>query len=320
MTKILILRFSSIGDIVLTSPVIRCLKMQIPDVEVHFCTKPSFKECLEYNPYIDKIYLLEHRLNDLIKQLAQEKYDYIIDLHHNLRTLIIKKRLGVKSYSFEKLNFKKWLLVKFKINWMPNIHIVQRYLKTVEPLNVKDDEKGLDFFIPEHLKISTLIFPLAFRVGYVAFVIGAQHNTKKMTAEKIIEFARIINQPVVLIGGKQDFALGEKVYKILYDLDIPVQNTCGKYTLIESASLLTSANFIVSNDTGLMHIAAALKKKIFVAWGSTVPSFGMYPYKTEYVNIENNNLPCRPCSKIGFNVCPKKHFNCMLTLNFPGNK
>ena len=116
MTKFLILRFSSIGDIVLTTPVIRCLKQQYPDAEVHYATKKSYQSLLENNPYVDKVFVLEKSLNYLLKQLKSERYDYIIDLHNNLRTTILKLRLGVKSFSFDKLNFQKWILVKFKKN------------------------------------------------------------------------------------------------------------------------------------------------------------------------------------------------------------
>lgn len=317
MPKILIIRFSSIGDLVLTTPVIRCLKQQLPEAEVHFCTKAAYRICLTNNPYIDKILVLENDLTLLINDLKEEKYDYIIDLHHNLRTHIIKWKLGVKSYSFDKLNLKKWLFVRFKINWLPDVHILQRYLATVKKLGVVDDHLGLDFPIPSTEQVSTEEFPLAFRMGYVAFVIGAAHGTKRMPAALIIAFAKVINQPVILLGSKEDHALGTAVYKVLYDLDIPVQNLCGKYNLLQSSSLLKPANFVVTNDTGLMHIAAALKKKVFVAWGNTVPAFGMSPYKTDYIAIENNTLPCRPCSKIGFETCPKGHFKCMLTLEFP---
>ena len=317
MPKILVIRFSSIGDIVLTTPVLRCLKQQLPDAEIHFCTKKVYQICIQHNPYVEKIHVLENDLKVLVAELQAEQFDYIIDLHNNLRTKIIKWKLGVKkSYSFNKLNLQKWLLVKFKIKMLPLTHVVQRYLDTVSPLGVFDDGAGLDFPIPQSEVVSKDELPLVFRVGYAAFVIGAAHATKRMTEEKIIEFAKAINYPVVLLGGKEDKILGDKVHKILYDLDIPVQNLCGKYNLLQSASLLMPANLVVTNDTGLMHIAAALKKKIYVAWGNTVPAFGMYPYKSEFVSIENNTLPCRPCSKIGFEKCPQGHFKCMKELVF----
>jgi heptosyltransferase-2 len=316
MTKILIIRLSSIGDIILTTPVIRCLKKQIPDVEIHFCTKKTNEICIQHNPYLSKIHSFDQDFGALIQTLKSEKFDYVIDLHHNLRSLRIKASLTAQSYTFNKLNFRKWLLVNFKINVMPDIHIVDRYLATVKKLGVVNDGLGLDFPIPPQYKIDREQFPLAFRVGYAAIVIGAQHFTKRLPVEKVIEFASKIGQPIILIGGKMEFEDGEKIRKVIYDLDIPIVNTCGKYNLLESASLLADANFVLSNDTGMMHIAAALGKKIYVTWGNTVPSFGMYPYKTTYYSIENNNLSCRPCSKIGFSKCPKQHFDCMKKLEF----
>ena len=300
-TKFLILRFSSIGDIVLTTPVIRCIKLQYPNAEVHFATKKQFKVLVENNPYIDKYFLLENSLNNFIKTLQTEDYDYIIDLHNNLRTSIIKLKLNKKSFSFDKLNFKKWILVNLKINKMPNIHIVDRYLKTVERLGIKNDNKGLDYFIPEHNYVKT-------NDKFVAYAIGGQHFTKKLPTNKIIEVCKNLNSKVYLLGGKEDFETGEIIQKVIGK---KVINACGKYNLNQSASILQQAEYVISHDTGLMHIAAALKKRILSIWGNTVPEFGMYPYLTDYKIIENKNLSCRPCSKIGYEKCPKGHFKCM---------
>lgn len=312
-TKFLIIRFSSIGDIVLTTPVIRCIKQQYPNAEVHFATKKQFKVLVENNPYIDKYHLLEKELNQFIKTLQSEDYDFIIDLHNNLRTKIIKLRLGVKSYSFDKLNFKKWLLVNLKINQMPNVHIVDRYLKTVEKLGIKNDNQGLDYFIPEKDKVKLDSYngfpnPLIF----VAYAIGGQHFTKKLPTHKIIEICKRSRHIIMLLGGKEDFETGEAIQKAVGE---KVINACGKYNLNQSASLLQQSEYIISHDTGLMHIAAALKKQIISIWGNTVPEFGMYPYLTDYQAIENKNISCRPCSKIGYNKCPKGHFKCMEEIN-----
>ncbi|MFN3489230.1 MAG: glycosyltransferase family 9 protein [Emticicia sp.] len=304
-TKFLILRFSSIGDIVLTTPVIRCIKTQYPDAEVHFATKKQFKVLVENNPYIDKYYLLEKSLNSFIKTLQSEDYDYIIDLHNNLRTSIIKLRLGKKSFSFDKLNFKKWLLVNLKINQMPDVHIVDRYLETVESLGIKNDLKGLDYFIPEKDKVQI-------NDSYVAYAIGGQHFTKKLPTKKIIEVCQKIDGKIMLLGGKEDSPAAEEIEKALGNKII---NACGKYNLNQSASLVQQADYIITHDTGLMHIASALKKKVISIWGNTVPEFGMYPYLTEFTIIENKELSCRPCSKIGYTQCPKGHFKCMNELH-----
>ena len=316
MYKILILRFSSIGDIVLTTPVIRAVKQQVKNTELHYCTKPSFKSILETNPYIDRVHCLEGSLGTLIDTLKKEKFDYIIDLHNNLRTSIIRFRLGIPSQSFDKLNFKKWLLVNFKINKLPAIHIVDRYLEAASALGVKNDGIGLDYFIPEKDSVNLSILPEAFQQGYLAFAIGAQHFTKRLPTSKIIELCEKIQLPILLMGGKDDAETGETIVTHFSSSRKSIFNTCGKFNLNQSASFIKQSKLVVSHDTGLMHIAAAFSKEIYSIWGNTMPEFGMYPYKTIYHLIENKELNCRPCSKIGYQKCPKGHFKCMNDQNF----
>lgn len=303
----LVIRFSSIGDIVLTSPVIRCLKEQVKDLELHYLTKKSFEQVLSANPFIDKLHFLEDSLQNCISELKKEKFDYIIDLHHNFRTLIIKKSIGAPAKSFDKLNWQKWLLVNFKKNSLPNIHIVDRYLETVKFLGVKNDNKGLNYFLNGEYKIEELLPSTHHK--YIALVIGAQHGTKRMPVERIIELAQGIKQAIVLLGGTEDAERGELITK---NAGNHVFNACGKFKLDQSAFLVKMAEKVISHDTGLMHIAAAFKKPILSIWGNTVPEFGMYPYLVDESFIfEVKNLKCRPCSKIGHKSCPKGHFKCM---------
>ncbi|MDB5013937.1 MAG: glycosyl transferase family protein [Daejeonella sp.] len=308
--KILIIRFSSIGDIVLTTPVIRCIKTQLNDVEVHYLTKKNFKTVLEHNPNIDKLHLLEKNLSETVNVLKAEKFDYVIDLHHNLRTLIIKTKLGVKSSSFDKLNWQKWLLVNLKVNKMPNVHIVDRYLETVKFLGVSNDKKGLDYFLADDYSLSDLL-PVSHQ-KFIGLVIGAQHATKRLPTNKLIELCEDLNKPIVLLGGKEDFDRGEQIAKS----NNHVFNGCGKFSLDQSAFLVKMATSIISHDTGLMHIAAAFNKPIISIWGNTAPEFGMFPYQVDKSTIvEVNGLPCRPCSKIGYQKCPRGHFKCMNDIN-----
>ncbi|QRR03837.1 glycosyltransferase family 9 protein [Dyadobacter sandarakinus] len=322
--KFLILRFSSIGDIILTTPVVRCLKNQYPEAEVHYCTKAKFGFLLADNPYIDKAWLLENNTTELLKSLKAEKFDYIIDLHNNIRTLRFKLTLGARAFSFDKLNVQKWLLTRLRINYLPDVHIVHRYMDTLRTLKITNDGQGLDYFIPYKDNVEPGWLPDTHRQGYVAYAIGGQHHTKKLPVERMVELCRKINYPVVLLGGKEDFENGEIVRHSLGDRMI--YNGCGKYNFNQSASLVERAVVVFSHDTGLMHVAAALKKKVYSIWGNTVPQFGMYPYKTPFEVLENNNLSCRPCSKIGYDKCPLQHFKCMneLPFNFtikelPGN-
>lgn len=314
MKKILIIRFSSIGDIVLTTPVIRCVKTQLPNTEIHYLTKKSFKGILENNPYIAKVHAFDNNIQEIAKELKAQNFDFIVDLHNNLRSMQTKNMLRKPSSSFAKLNFKKLILVKFKINKMPAIHVVDRYMKTVEKLGVKNDNKGLDYFITGNDEVNISSLPVTHQHGYIGFVIGAKHFTKRLPLEKIIAICKKINSPIVLLGGKEEIKTATEIEKAV---GAAIYNACGKYSLNQSASLVKQASEIITHDTGLMHIAAAFKKQIFSVWGNTVPAFGFAPYMPAENSkiIEVKNLSCRPCSKIGYNKCPKKHFKCMMDID-----
>lgn len=314
MSKFLIIRFSSIGDIVLTTPVIRCLRKQYPDAEIHFLTKQSFRGIVANNPYIDKIHTLGDSFELMLHELKTEEYDYIIDLHHNLRTLRIKRFLkNVKAFSFNKLNVEKFVLTNFKINTLPKKHIVDRNLETLKTLAVQNDGMGLDYFIPDKDIVKNEDLPTAHLHGYIAIVIGAALATKKLPVHKLKELCAAIDHPVILLGGKEDFEDGKA---IAATDEVKIYNSCGKFNLNESADLVRRAKLVITHDTGLMHMAAALQKPIISVWGNTIPSFGMYPYygkksNQHYDVVEINKLWCRPCSKIGYKKCPKGHFKCM---------
>lgn len=313
MKKILLIRFSSIGDIVLISPVIRALKTQL-DCELHILTKVKYKGIYDSNPYVDRIHVFEKKTEDAIPKLRQEHFDFVVDLQKNLRSLRVKKSLKKPFSSFPKLNWEKWLLVNFKINKLTNTHIVDRYFSAVEGLGVKNDGKGLDFFIPEADFINLKEYPPLKEKAYVGIVIGGQYQTKMFPEEKT---SRVINRlpwPVVLLGGPEDREKGEAIRAMSENKQ--VLNACGKLSLNQSASLVRQAAIIITNDTGLMHIAAAFKKPVISIWGNTIPEFGMSPYephnREKVVIAEVKGLKCRPCSKIGYSKCPKGHFKCMV--------
>jgi ADP-heptose:LPS heptosyltransferase len=312
LKKILVIRFSYIGDIVLSTPVLRGLKLQL-GAEVHVLTKTEYAGILSPNPYVDKVISIDKYVTEVIASLRLEDYDFVVDLHHNMRSGSVKRALGKPHASVNKLNIRKFLLVYFKWNRMPPIHIAERYLQTVEKLGVKNDQKGLDFFIPPSQEVDVSSMPFL-RKGYIGFAIGAQHYTKRLPTNKIISICRQINQRIVLLGGKEDEAVAEEVRLAVGE---QVVNACGKYNLQQSASLVRQSKMMISHDTGLMHIAAAFKKNIVSVWGNTVPDFGMYPYLTGHgpqgagTIAEVKGLSCRPCSKIGFQKCPKGHFKCM---------
>lgn len=311
MVKFLIVRFSSIGDIVLTTPVIRCLKNQVENAEIHFLTKKQFEPVLINNPYIDKLWLLEKDLDVVLSEIREVMPDYIIDLHHNLRSGIVKRKLKLASFSFDKINFPKWLIVNLKYDRLPQKHIVDRYMETTRVFDIENDGKGLDYFTSGKDEIMPEDLSALMPSEYIALVIGAQHFTKKMPTELLARLCDMIELPVLILGGPGDLHEAEEI--ISHSSKNDLLNTCGKLSLNQSAVLVRKSRGVISHDTGLMHIAAAYHKRIFSIWGNTIPEFGMYPYQAGEGSeiFEVKNLKCRPCSKIGFQQCPKKHFRCM---------
>lgn len=318
MVKFLVVRFSSIGDIVLTTPVLRHLKEQVEDIEIHYLTKSTYTSLLEANPYVDQIHAFDGDLKACIASLREEGIDYVIDLHHNLRSGRIKYGLKRFAFSVHKLNWLKWLYVRFKIDRMPNRHMVDRNLDTIRTFIEKQDEGGLDYFIPENSEVHIQSLPESFRKGYVGLSIGAQHETKKLALESLVELCQKLDYPIIILGGPEDRERGEHLVSSLPGKKI--LNSCGSYSIHQSASLVRQANVLLTNDTGLMHIGAAFQRKIISVWGNTVPRFGMYPYKAHpsSVQFEVSSLSCRPCSKIGHQKCPKGHFKCMLEQDLDG--
>jgi ADP-heptose:LPS heptosyltransferase len=318
MVKFLVVRFSSIGDIVLTTPVLRHLREQVNEAEIHYLTKKEYASILEANPNVDQVKTLKESMPATIRDLRKEQYDYIIDLHHNTRTAMLKAGLRRMDFTVRKLNREKWLLVNLGINRLPDLHMVDRNLETISLFIDSYDERGLEYYIPPGQDVAIDSLPEVFRTGYVGLAIGAQHGTKKLPLDQLINLCSKIDQPVILLGGPGDHEIAKAIEEALPQKAI--YNACGNYSLHQSASLVRQSRVLLSHDTGLMHIGAAFGKKIISIWGNTIPGFGMYPYRPhpDSVSFEVSDLRCRPCSKIGSESCPKKHFRCMMEQDLDG--
>ncbi len=307
----LIIRLSALGDILLTTPIIRCLKKQQPDCKISFLIKEKNQSILKSNPYIDHIIIFKGKLNETLKEIRQSNVEFIIDLHNNLRSSIIKQQLNIPAASFPKLNTQKFIFTLTKKNYLPDLHIVDRYFQTVKQLNIQNDQEGLDFFIHPENEINLERYQLQ-KHKYYCIAIGAKHFTKQIPSEKIIQLIRRLNSKIVLLGDKNDSSKAEIIQQHSNE---NVINCCGKLNIEQSASLIQQSKAIITPDSLLMHLGAALGIPVYSVWGNTVPEFGMYPYapkSPEIVNIfENKDISCRPCSKIGFKECPKGHFKCM---------
>ena len=291
--KILVVRFSSIGDIVLTTPVLRCLKNQSADNQVHYLVKEAYKDILLANPNVDKVWSFNRSLNEVIPELKVEKFDYIIDLHNNLRSRRIAATLRRPVSRLEKQNINKWLLVNFGVDRLPNVHIVDRYFKAASRFAVVKDGEGLDFFYPENFSIRK---GLILEKPYLVAVVGGQHEGKKLPLGKWVELCNSVNQRVIVVGGQEDVEFAAELEKKCSN----VLSFAGRATLFESAKIVEESTLVITNDTGMMHIAAAFKKPIISLWGQTTPRFGMYPYKPDprSVIIEPNPKK-RKLSKLG---------------------
>lgn len=302
--KILIIRLSSLGDILLTTPVIRAINKKYPNSQIDYVVKKQYSSSLRYNPLISSLYLYEKEEAKSIKdQIRKVQYDMVIDLQNNLRSCALTFGLSTEVKRFKKPTFKKLLLVWTKINLLKEIKPIP--LRYAEIAALQLDDNGLDLFMPENIN-----HKLAAGKKYIGICPGAKHFTKRWPEEYFIELGNKLNSQnftVVIFGGKEDRELCEAIsFRIENSI-----NLCNSDDLLQTAMDMKQCQHIICNDSGLMHTAAAVGVPITAIFGSTVSEFGFIPYLSDNTILENNSLSCRPCSHIGRSSCPKKHFKCM---------
>jgi len=309
----LVIRFSSIGDILMTTPAVRALKTQVPGARVLFATKPGFVPLLEGNPYIDKILTLDGTLVGLAAKAYAEGVTHIIDLHANVRSHILSALFPfAKVYRVLKGTADREALIKDKNHRVQPVHMAHRHLACLAPLGVRWDGAGCDFVVPDGATVTHTTWALIGQVPFIAVVIGGSHATKKLPEAKIVELLRTLDSPVILLGGKAEQEQGQRIAGTLaLEGRWDIFSACGQLTLGQSGSVLQQAERVYSHDTGLMHMAAALGKDIISIWGSTVPAFGMYPFGGRFQVWQVADLPCRPCHRHGADICPLGHLHCM---------
>ncbi len=311
--KILVIRLSSIGDIILTTPLLRSIHNTWPEAQIDYCTKLPFVSLLASNPRLSAIYTLEHPPTD--------SYDLVVDLQNNLRSHALVRSLSVQRLvHYRKANWKKWLLVQWKINLYGSCRsVVERYLDAVKELGVSDDLQGCELYTsPEQKAFAQPYFVESRKT--LALCFGANHFTKRYPPQG---FAAIISLllkemplQVLLLGGKEDASQATEIMNSLPDASRSmVVNLAGRCSLMQTAALLERSDAVLSNDTGLMHMASTFGHKLFVLFGSSSAAFGFLPYHAPYELFEVEGLRCRPCSHIGRDRCPKGHFRCMNDLS-----
>ena len=307
--KFLITRLSSVGDIVLITPVIRCLKKKDPGAIIHFLTRPGFGFIVSSNPYINEVIYLQSDFKRTLEEIKSHEYDHIIDFHRELFTNDVRKYLGHPIFHLlSKRSIKKPNLFFAHFSRKPKKHLVDQYFEKLSALGIQKDGQGLDYFIDEKHKVKTDDIPLSHSHGFVAISINVAHFTRRLPVNKLVELVSEINFPVIIIGDIDDADIGETIAAVD---PIKIYNACGKFSMNETADIIQRSTLVISHDSFHIPVASAFKKNIISVWGNTVPAFGNVPYQSPYKIFEINKLWCRPCSSSGFKACPLGHFKCM---------
>ncbi|MBK7499382.1 MAG: glycosyltransferase family 9 protein [Ignavibacteriales bacterium] len=310
LNRILIIRLSSLGDILLTTPFLRAIKTQFPHIKIDMLIREEYVDVIKLNPYIDKKFLFkkdDKNNNVLIEQLKNNNYELVIDLQNNLRSKKVVSSLKTNNVKLDKRSFDKFLLVNFKVNKLKEAsQIPVRYSNTIQ--KIKLDEKGLDLFTDKSANAE-----LSGKNNLIGFCPGARHFTKRWPKEYFIELGNKLTQDgymIVLFGGKID----KEICAELVDKIPDAINLSNNDELLQTAADMKLCKAVICNDSGLMHTASATGTKVIAIFGSTVKEFGFAPYNCSNLILENNSLTCRPCSHIGRSDCPKKHFDCMKSI------
>lgn len=347
--KILIIRFSSLGDIVLATPLISRLRKKFPEAQVDFLIRTEYAELLQFNPKINNLIRFDihdgfRGLRKLKNQVKKTHYDVILDIHNNLRSRYVclnygRFRAPAQIWHVRKQKITRFLLVKCKVNLYQKIYgriipVWEKYLLTAKSLGIdlpdetqkqgSDDRPGLmgDGGLEIYISHDAENTAAKIRKGelgdapYITLAPGARHFTKRWPAEYYSDMINLIYQEKniksVLIGGKDDQSLCENIVKdVGGDRCLSLS---GKLTILETAAMINNAKLLITNDSGLMHVGDALKTPLLTIFGSTVQELGFFPTAATSMVVENKELSCRPCSHIGRSHCPKKHFRCMKEL------
>ncbi|OGU27228.1 MAG: lipopolysaccharide heptosyltransferase II [Ignavibacteria bacterium GWA2_54_16] len=331
INKTLVIRFSSIGDIVLTSPLLRVLRARFPKSQIDFVTRTEFAELIRSNQNVNRTFEFDaaggfEALQRLKKTIREERYDLLVDLHDSLRSKYLRSIRGPKRVVVDKRILERSMLVKFKKNVFRGVvSVVDRYIETLKDFGIENDQKGLELHIPDEVLfgVSGKLAPLKLNrfEKVVALCPGARHFTKRWPAERFARvgsaFVQKLDAKVLLFGGAADEPLCRQ---IAWELNNQAgtdraSSFAGHLGLLETAAAMQYCDVVITNDTGLMHIAAAMRRKIVAIFGSTVKEFGFSPYDPSAVVVERPGLPCRPCSHIGRSECPERHFKCMTEID-----
>ncbi len=327
--KILIIRFSSIGDIVLASPLLRTIRSRFPTAQIDFVTKAEYAELVRSNHSLNYTYAYDSRtgfdgLRDLKRRITAEGYDLIVDIHNSLRSRFLRSVRGVGDIVVvDKRVVERTALVKFKKNWYRDVvSVADRYIEPVAPWGVSNDDKGLELHVTDEVLfgVNARMAKLKLHRFEAVFGLcpGARHLTKRWPADRYAEagirLATGSDAAILLFGGPEDKETTAEIASTIGAAagSDRVFDLAGALTIMETAAALEYVDVVVTNDSGLMHVAAARRRPLVAVFGSTVREFGFFPVHSEATVFEVSGLPCRPCSSIGRSTCPEGHLRCLV--------
>ncbi len=315
--KILLMRFSAIGDVVLTTPAIRMLRNRYPHAQIDMVVKPEIKSLLETNPHLNHLFTLPSPFSwrevlALAKRLRSNHYDWIVDWQKHTKSYVLSWLVGRKIGRYPKYSVQRFFLVYFKKNYYRKVVPVSlRYLSALKPLKVEDDGQGAEIFVPKGIEDNLMKKWNLKPETYWVLAPGGGRATKRWPLSYFKTLAeqmqKTLGLDLVVVGGKTDSFLCEEIFR---GNSGNIQNLCGKTSLLETTAVLKNSSGLVTNDTGVMHMASAFSKPVVALFGPTVKEFGFFPFRTPNIVLEKP-LECRPCSFHGTDKCPLEHFRCM---------
>ncbi len=328
--RTLIIRFSSVGDIILSSLLLRVLHKRFPECRIDYLVKKEYADLVRFNPHIANVIEFPvssgvRELHEIRRVIRNSQYDLIVDIHDSIRSRYICAGFHT-VVRIRKRKLARFLLVKAKWNvydWFGGAPgVAERYLEPVKDLAVENDGNGLEVFIPDSTAANTarILLNGGVKEGDVAIGIcpSARHNNKMWLKDRFVETASMLareeNAAILLFGSGKDEEIRCGEIKSLIAQKSPgtvVLDLSGGTSLPETAALMDRCSVVITNDSGLMHLAAARKRNVVAIFGPTVKSLGFFPYGTRSTVVEDNSLSCRPCTHIGLSHCPKGHFKCM---------
>lgn len=315
-SKKLLIRLSSAGDVLLASPLLKLIKQREPESELHFVVKERYADLIRYNPNISEVHLVQensnfHQLENLRRELMHRGFDTTLDLHNNFRSIYLRRGTSEDVRVVDKDILKRSILVSTKLNLFSNIRSVAlKYAQVYDRSLDKVPAPEIHFGDSVREKVNAYLKDtMTDEKGTICLCPGARHLTKRWPLDYWIDLAKRLagDSRLVLVGGAEDASTCKQI-----EMNATCLNFCGKFSLLESAAILSRADLVITNDSFLMHAANAAGRKIVAIFGSSVKEFGFSPYGVENRIMEVDGLRCRPCSHIGKESCPKRHFKCMM--------